>query len=80
MVTPAQLLGVGSKVISVGLEPILIQVHNWSNKQLAHFTISQPTVTYQSIRNMSVAMIEAYMQLLFFPLGRGRPSINPCPW
>ena len=78
MVTPAQFIGVASTVISVPLEPILIQVHNWTNKELAHFTISQPTMTYQSIRNMSVAMIEAYMQLLFDALGRPRPSINPC--
>jgi hypothetical protein len=78
LVTPAQFIGVASTVISVPLEPILIQVHNWSNKQLAHFTVSQSTVTLQSIRNMSVAMIEAYMQLLFGALGRPRPSINPC--
>jgi len=77
-VTPAQFIRVASTVISVPLEPILIQVHNWTNKQLAHFTISQPTMTFQSIRNMSVAMIEAYMQLLFDALGRPRPSINPC--
>jgi hypothetical protein len=75
--TAAQFIGAASTVISVPLEPILIQVHKWSNKQLAHFTISQPTVTLQSIRNMSVAMIEAYMQLLFDALGRPRPSINP---
>jgi hypothetical protein len=79
LVTPAQFLGVASKVVSVPLEPILIQVHNWSNKQLAHFTISQPTITHQSIRNMSVGMIEAYMQFLFEALGRPRPSINPSP-
>jgi hypothetical protein len=77
LVTPAQFIAVASTVISVPLEPILIQVHNWSNKQLAHFTILQPTLALQSIRNMSVAMIEAYMQLLFDALGRPRPSINP---
>jgi hypothetical protein len=76
-VTPSQFIGVASKVVSVPLEPILIQVHKWSNKQLAHFTISKPYVSYQSIRNMSVAMIEAYMHLLFNALGRPRPSINP---
>ena len=79
LVTPAQFIAVASTVISVPLEPILLQVHHWSNKQLAHFTLSQPTVTLQSIRNMSVAMIEAYMQLLFAALGRPRPSINPSP-
>jgi hypothetical protein len=79
LVPPAQFLGAASTVISVPLEPIVIQVHNWSNKQLAHFTISQPTVTLQSIRNMSLAMIEAYVQFLFAALGRPRPSINPSP-
>ena len=79
LVTPAQLIAAAATVISVSLEPILIQVHHWSNKQLAHFTVSQPTVTLQSIRNMSVAMIEAYTQLLFAALGLPRPSINPSP-
>ena len=79
LVTQAQFITAASTVISVPLEPILLQVHNWSNKQLAHFTISQPTVTLQSIRNMSVAMIEAYTQLLFVPLGLPRPNINPSP-
>lgn len=79
LVPPAQFIAVASKVISAPLEPILLQVHNWSNKQLAHFTISEPKVTLQSIRNMSVAMIEAYMQLLFAASGRPRPSINPSP-
>ena len=79
-VLPAQFIAAASTVISVPLEPILLQVHNWSNKQLAHFTISQPTVTLQSIRNMSIAMIEAYAQLLFDALGNvPRPSINPPP-
>jgi hypothetical protein len=78
-VSPAQFLQAVSSVVPVPVEPILIQVHHWSNKQLAHFTISQPTVTLQSIRNVSVVMIEAYMQLLFTALGRPRPSINPSP-
>jgi hypothetical protein len=77
LVPPAQFIEVASTVISVPLEPILIEVHSWSNKQLAHFTSTQPTVYYPSIRNMSVAMIEAYMQLLFGALGRPRPNINP---
>ncbi len=79
LVSPAQFLQAVASAASVPIEPILIQVHNWSNKQLAHFTILQPTVTLQSIRNMSVAMIEAYMQLLFTALGRPRPGINPSP-
>lgn len=79
IVSRVQFLQAVSSVVSVPVEPILIQIHHWSNKQLAHFTISQPTVTHQSIRNVSVVMIEAYMQLLFSALGRPRPSINPTP-
>lgn len=79
LVMPTEFIAAASTVISVPLEPILIEVHHWSNKQLAHFTISQPTVTLQAIRNMSAAMIEAYMRLLFGALGRPQPSINPSP-
>ena len=79
LVPPAQFIAAASTVISVPLELILLQVHNWSNKQLAHFTLSKPAVTLQAIRNMSVAMIEAYVQLLFAALGRPRPSMNPSP-
>jgi hypothetical protein len=77
LVSRAQFLGVASSVISVPVEPILLQVHAWSNKQLAHFTKSEPPIMLQSIRNMSVAMIEAYMELLFNALGHARPDINP---
>jgi hypothetical protein len=79
LVSPVQFLQAVSSVVSVPVEPVLIQVHHWSNKELAHFTILKPTVTYPSIRNMSVVMIEAYMQLLFTALGRPRPSVNPSP-
>ena len=79
LVSRTQFIGAVSSVISVPVEPILVQVHAWSNKQLAHFTNSESPITLQSIRNMSVAMIEAYMQLLFSALGRARPSINPSP-
>jgi hypothetical protein len=77
LVSRARFLGVVSSVISVPVEPILVQVHAWSNKQLAHFTNSEPPISLQSIRNMSIAMVEGYMQLLFSALGRARPSINP---
>lgn len=78
-VSRAQFIGAVSSVISVPVEPILVQVHAWSNKQLAHFTNSEPPITVQSIRNMSVVMIEAYAQLLFSALGHARPRINPTP-
>ena len=79
LVTPAQFIGAASQVVSVPVEPILIEVRNWSNKQLAHFTVSRPSVFLSSIRNASAAMIEVYMQLLFVALGRPRPNINPAP-
>jgi hypothetical protein len=77
LVSRAQFIGAVSSVISVPVEPILVQVHAWSNKQLAHFTNAEPPMSLPSIRNMSVVMIEAYMRLLFSALGRPRPSINP---
>ena len=79
LVSRARFIGAVSSVISVPVEPTLLQVHAWSNKQLAHFTNSESPIMLQSIRNMSVAMIEAYMELLFSALGRARPSINPSP-
>jgi hypothetical protein len=79
LVSPAQFLSAASPVISGPLEPIVVQVHHCSNKELAHFTLVQAPVTYQSLRNISVAMIEAYMKLLFDALGRPRPALNPSP-
>jgi hypothetical protein len=79
LVTPAQFLTAAASVISTGPEPILLQVHEWSNKQLAHFTMSEPVVKFPAIRDMSIMMIEAYMRFLFDALGRPRPSINPSP-
>jgi hypothetical protein len=76
-VTPAQFLNASSTVISGSLEPVLVEILEWSNKQLAHFTMKQPVLKYQSIRNMSAAMIEAYNRLLFDALGLPRPPINP---
>ena len=78
-VTPAQLIQVVSTLISVPPEPILTELYEWSSKQIAHFTTSQPIVSYQSIRDASIAMIEAYNRFLFDALGRPRPTINPSP-
>jgi hypothetical protein len=79
LVSRPQFLGAVSSVISVPVEPILLQVHAWSNKQLAHFTSLEPPIMLQSIRYMSVVMIEAYMKLLFTALRHARPGINPSP-
>lgn len=79
MVTPAQFLSVVAPVVPDGAspEPILLQVHEWSNKQLAHFTLSEPEIMIPAIRDASIIMTEAYMTLLFDALGRPRPAINP---
>lgn len=78
-VKPKQFINAVSSVVNIRVEPILVQVHKWSNKKLAHFTTIQPVVTYQAIRDASIVMIEAYMRLLFDALGRPRPTINPSP-
>lgn len=76
-VTPSQFIGAASTVISVQAEPIVVQVHKYANKRLAHSTTLQSTVMLQAVRDMSIAMIEVHMRLLFEALGRSRPSINP---
>lgn len=59
------------------LEVTLSEIHHWSNKQLAHFTIAQPSITLDSIRDASKAMIDVYLRFLFDALGRDRPQIQP---
>lgn len=62
---------------AASVEPLLLTVHQWSNKQLAHFTLSDASVTLGAIRDVSKAMIQAYLVLLFDALGRERPTIQP---
>jgi hypothetical protein len=76
-VIPQQFLQTVSGVVSEPIEPLLVEVHRWSNKQLAHFTVAQPSVTLDAIRDMSAVMIAAYFRLLFDALGRPRPRIQP---
>jgi hypothetical protein len=59
------------------IEPLLLTIHRWSNKQLAHFTLSDASVTLDEIRDVSKSMIQAYLVLLFDALGRERPTIQP---
>ena len=72
-VTPDQLIGATNSVASVPLEPLLADIHQWSNKQLAHFTLLPVSITLEAIRDVSKAMIEAYGRLFFDALGRPRP-------
>jgi hypothetical protein len=76
-VSPQQFLEAVGRVVSTPIEPILVDVHRWGNKQLAHFTVAQSSVTLDAIRDVSAVMIEAYLQLLFDALGRPRPRIQP---
>jgi hypothetical protein len=64
-------------MIPVPLEMELAKIHHWSNKQLAHFTLSEPEIKLDSIRDVCKVMIDAYLRLLFDALGRPRPHIQP---
>jgi hypothetical protein len=79
LVTSAQFRQTASMMVSIKIEPILMRVHEWRNKMIAHFTTSEPVVEYPEIRDASIVMIEAYMHFLFDALGRPRPRINPSP-
>jgi hypothetical protein len=77
LVSPQRLVEAVSSVVTTPAEPLLIAVHRWSNKQLAHFILSDASVTFQAIRDVSKSMIEAYLVFLFDALGRQRPIIQP---
>jgi hypothetical protein len=77
LVDPQLLLNTISGVVTIPAEPLLVAVHRWINKQLAHFTLSDVSVTLETIRDSSKAMIQAYLVLLFDALGRERPRIQP---
>jgi hypothetical protein len=77
LVTPAQFRQTASSVVSTNMEPVLVRVHEWRDKMIAHFTVSEPVIEYPEIRDVSKVMIEAYMHFVFDALGRPRPSINP---
>jgi len=76
-ITEPQLIGASTVVTSAPLEQLLADIHHWSNKRLAHFTLMQPDITLDAIRDVSKAMIDAYLRLLFDALGRPRPKIQP---
>jgi hypothetical protein len=76
-VTPPRLFEVIKSVMATPLERSLSAVHRWSNKELAHFTSAKPSVDLDAIRDVSKAMIEACLQLIFDALGRTRPRIQP---
>jgi len=79
LVTPEQFRQTASRVVQTNIEPVLLKVHEWRNKMIAHFTTSEPGIEYPDILHISQVMIEAYMQFVFDALGRPRPKLNPTP-
>lgn len=77
LVTREKFLASTASVLNRPAEPVLTQVHLWTDKQLAHFTHVEDIITMQAIRDASLIMIEAYMCLLFDKLGIKRPQLNP---
>jgi hypothetical protein len=77
LVSPQRFVEAIGGTASASIEPLLLTVHRWSNKQLAHFTLSDASVTLDAIRDVSKAMIQAYLVLLFDALRRQRPTIQP---
>jgi hypothetical protein len=77
LVAPKQLFDVIKSVMGAPVEQSLCAVHRWSNKELAHFTSAKPSVDLDAIRDVSKAMIEACLQLIFDALGQPRPRIQP---
>ena len=78
-VSPQRLLDTVSASLTVPAEPLLLDMHRWSSKHLAHFTLSDASVTFQTIRDCSKGIIEAFFVLLFDASGRQRPLIQPLP-
>ena len=79
LITPGQFKQLASTMISGDAEQILARVTEWRDKKNAHFTLAEPVVHYQELRDVAKFMIEAYMQFIFDALGRPRPTINPAP-
>lgn len=71
------LIGGSAFMKTAQLENMLSDVYQWCNKRLAHFTLSQPDIKLEYIRDVSMVMIDVYFRLLFDALGRPRPQIQP---
>ena len=74
-VTTSQIASTSSAVTSSPMEQLLTDIHLWSNKRLAHFTLLEPDINLEAIRDVSKVLIDAYFRLLFDGLGRPRPHI-----
>ncbi|HEY2328431.1 MAG TPA: hypothetical protein VGI63_01285 [Verrucomicrobiae bacterium] len=76
-VTRDQFLKIVPAEIVKQIESILVEIHFWSNKRLAHFTVSEQDMKLSPIHDSSIVMIRAYLTFLFDALGRPRPHIQP---
>ena len=76
-VKPEDFLRITAPAITGQVESMLVEIHRFSNKQLAHFTVLQNQVMLPSIRDVSPVMIKAFDHFLFDALGRPRPRIQP---
>jgi hypothetical protein len=66
--TPGLFLSSSARILPDAAESALLSVFQWSNKQLAHFTTSQPNLVYGAIRDSCNFMLDAYQALLYGPL------------
>jgi len=64
LIAPQRFVEAISGAASAPIEPLLLKVHRWSNKRLAHFTLSDVSVTLDAIRDVSKAMIQAHLVFL----------------
>lgn len=75
--TVNQLIGNSKIECSIPLEKMLADINRWGNKRLAHFTLSQPEIKLDVIRDASKIMIDVYFRLVFDATGRPRPQLPP---
>jgi hypothetical protein len=74
LVTRAQFLKATGSVLKDPVEPVLVQVHLWTNKQLAHFTYVENVIDMKAIRDVCIVMIEAICaSFLMRQAEQGRP-------
>jgi hypothetical protein len=77
LVLPNQFLKIITPATVVSeIERHLVNVHKWSNKELAHFSFSRSGVSLQALHSASVVMVEAYLRFLFDALKIPRPDIQ----
>jgi hypothetical protein len=76
LISPAKLIHACSQSTSADIAAVFVTIHHWCNKQVAHFTLTEPTITFGEIRSASIAMIEAYQCLLLDGLGLPRMRLR----